>query len=92
MPLGTTRTYRPGKVVAAGLPNDDGEAAGAQLRKHDAAKKRGEIGSLKPAFLVRPKQDLRGAALSALSKGIKETYDTTKDPTVYKQRVGLGAR
>ena len=47
---------------------------------------------MKPAFLVHPGQDLRGAVLSALSKGIKETYDTTKKPLVYRQRVGLGRR
>ena len=34
----------------------------------------------------------RGAVLSALSKGIKEVYDTTKEPLLHMQRVGLGGR
>ena len=45
---------------------------------------------MKPAFLVHPGQDLRGAGLSALSKGIKQVFDTTKEPMVYGQRVGMG--
>jgi len=70
----------------------------AQLRKHDAAKRRGQIETLPNVglqlFDVVTVTDARAAVSSEVYRvrGIEEAYDTTKDPLIFRQRVTLGAR
>jgi hypothetical protein len=70
----------------------------AQLRKHDATKKRGEIVTLPNVGLqlldVVTVTDPRAGISSEVYRvrGIEETYDTTKKPLHYRQKVTLGAR
>ena len=72
------------------------DRAVAQLRKHDAAKKRGEIETLPNVglqlFDVVTVTDARGGVSNEICRlrGIEEVYDTTKEPLVYGQRVELG--
>ena len=72
------------------------DRAAAQLRKHDAAKKRGEMETLPNVglqlFDVVTVTDARAGVSSEVYRvrGIEEVYDTTKEPMVYGQRVGLG--
>ena len=72
------------------------DRAVAQIRKHGAAKKRGRIESppnVGPQlFDVVAVTDARAGVAAEVYRvrGIVETYDTTKDPLVYGQRVGLG--
>ena len=74
------------------------DRAVAQLRKHDAAKKRGEIETLPNVglqlFDVATVTDARAGVSSEVCRvrGIEEAYDTTKEPMVYGQRLGLGGR
>ena len=73
------------------------DRAVAQLRKHDAAKKRGELETLPNVgqqFDVVTVTDARAGVSSEVYRvrGIEEKYDTTKEPLVYEQRVGLGGR
>ena len=69
-----------------------------QLRKHDATKKRGELETLPNVglqlFDVVTVTDARAGVSSEVYRvrGIEERYDTTKEPMVYGQRVGLGGR
>jgi hypothetical protein len=70
----------------------------AQLRKHDAAKRRGQIETLPnvglQVFDVVTLTDARAGVSSEVYRvrGIEEVYDTTKDPLIFRQRVTLGAR
>ena len=70
----------------------------AQLRKHNATTKRGQITTLPNVglqlFDVITVTDAR-AGISAQVyrvRGIEETFDTTKSPPIYRQIVDLGAR
>ena len=70
----------------------------AQLRKHDATTKRGQITTLPNVglqlFDVITVTDAR-AGISAevyRVRGIEETFDTTKPPAIFRQRVLLGGR
>ena len=70
----------------------------AQLRKHDATTKRGQITTLPNVglqlFDVVTVTDAR-AGISAevyRVRGIEETFDTTKHPPIYRQIVDMGAR
>ena len=71
------------------------DRAVAQLRKHDAAKKRGEMETLPNVglqlFDVVTVTDARAGVSSEVYRvrGIEEVYDTTKEPMVYGQRLGL---
>jgi hypothetical protein len=75
----------------------DARAAG-QLRKHDATSKRGELVTLPNVglqlFDVVTVTDARAGISSELYRvrGIVEKYDTTMEPLVFEQRVGLGGR
>ena len=70
----------------------------AQLRKHEATKRRGEIETLPNVglqlFDVVTVTDVRCGVSSELYRvrGIEEVYDTTKDTLVFRQRATLGAR
>ncbi len=70
----------------------------SQLRKHDATKKRGEIVTLPNVGLVLLDAvtitDSRAGISSEVYRvrGIEETYDTTKHPMIYRQKVTLGSR
>lgn len=70
----------------------------AQLRKYDAAKRRGQIETLPNVglqlFDVVTVTDGRAGVSSQVYRvrGIEEVYDTTKDPLIFRQRVTLGAR
>jgi len=74
------------------------DRAEAQLRKHDATKKRGELVTLPNLGLelldVVTVTDARAGVSGEVYRvrGIVETYDTTKKPLVFEQRVALGAR
>ena len=74
------------------------DPAVAQLSKHDAAKKRGQMETLPNVglqlFEVVTVTDARAGASSEVYpvRGIEETYDTTKEPLMCKQRVVLGGR
>lgn len=74
------------------------DRAVAQLRKHDATKKRGQIETLPHLGLqlldVLTVTDARAGVSAEVYRvrGIEEVYDTTKDPLIYRQRVQLGAR
>jgi|GEM_PF-1942269 len=74
------------------------DRAEAQLRKHDATKKRGELETLPNLGLqvldVVTVTDARAGVTAEVYRvrGIEEVYDTTKDPLIYRQRVQLGAR
>jgi len=70
----------------------------SQLRKHDASKKRGELVTIPNVGLqlldVVTVTDSRAGISAEIYRvrGIEETYDTTKPPLVYRQRVTLGGR
>ncbi len=70
----------------------------AQLRKHDATTKRGEIITLPNVglqlFDVITVTDARAGISSEVYRvrGIVETFDTTKPPAIFRQKVELGAR
>jgi predicted amino acid racemase len=70
----------------------------AQLRKHGATQKCGQIVTLPNVGLqlldVVTVTDARAGISSELYRvrGIEEVYDATKEPLVFEQRVGLGAR
>lgn len=70
----------------------------SQLRKHDASKKRGEVVTLPNVGLVLldvvTVTDSRAGISSEVYRvrGIEETYDTTKPPMIYRQKVTLGSR
>jgi len=74
------------------------ERAVAQLRKHDATKRRGELVTLPNVGLqlldVVTVTDARAGVSGEVYRvrGIVETYDTTKAPLVFEQRVVLGGR
>ena len=70
----------------------------AQLRKHHATTKRGEIITLPNVglqlFDVITVTDARAGISSEVYRvrGIVETFDTTKSPPIYRQKVEMGAR
>jgi hypothetical protein len=70
----------------------------AQLRKHDATKARGQIETLPNLGLqlldVVTITDPRAAVTAQVYRvrGIEETFDTTKPPLLFRQRVHLSAR
>ena len=70
----------------------------AQLRKHDATTKRGQITTLPNVglqlFDVVTVTDARAGISSEVYRvrGIEETFDTTKPPAIFRQRVLLGGR
>jgi hypothetical protein len=72
------------------------ERAVAQLRKHEATKKRGELVTLPNVGLqlldVVTVTDARAGVSGEVYRvrGIVETYDTTKEALVWEQRVVLG--
>jgi hypothetical protein len=74
------------------------ERAVAQLRKHEATKKRGEVVTLPNLGLqlldVVTVTDARAGGTGEVYRvrGIVETYDATKDALVWEQRVVLGGR
>ena len=74
------------------------DRAVAQLRKHDAAKKRGEVETLPNVglqlFDVVTVTDMRAGVSSEVYRvrGIEEVYHTTREPSVFEQRVVLAAR
>jgi hypothetical protein len=74
------------------------DRAAAQLRKHEATKRRGKIETLPNVglelFDVVTVTDIRCGVFSEVYRvrGIEEVYDTTKDALVFRQRVTLGAR
>jgi hypothetical protein len=79
--------------------NDESDdRAVAQLRKHDATKRRGELVTLANVGLQLLDVVMETHARAGVSgevyrvRGIVETYDTTKKPLVYEQRVALGGR
>ena len=70
----------------------------AQLRKHNATTKRGQITTLPNVglqlFDVITVTDARAGISSELYRvrGIEETFDTTKHPPTFQQRIELAAR
>ena len=70
----------------------------AQLRKHNSTTKRGQIVTLPNVglqlFDVITVTDARAGISSQIYRvrAIEETFDTTKHPPLYRQRVELGAR
>ena len=70
----------------------------AQLRKHNATTKRGQITTLPNVglqlFDVITVTDARTGISAEVYRvrGIEETFDTTKSPPIYRQIVDLGAR
>jgi len=81
-----------------GTDAECGDRAVAQLREHDAAKKRGQMQTLPNVglqlFDVVTVSDARCGISGELYRvrGIEETFDTTKEPLVLQQRVMLGGR
>jgi len=92
--------HRLQKIFAYAYDTNDecDDRAVAQLRKHDTSKKRRELVTLRNVGLqlldavtvTDPRAGVSGEVHRV--RGIVETYDTTKKPLVYEQRVALGER